>query len=148
MSTPDVCTSFNDVQLKPRAQFLGWMLILALDLPGEQEATWSWMTSTAHTKDVPELPLFPAFQAFEPTLQGRNISQFTRQILKPRLSQARGDSEVCVQHPPADTGAACKKDYEIHGARELHTFSKLGTCFCSLMVKTPRKRVTGSSPGF
>lgn len=121
---------------------------MALDLPDEQEATWSWMTSTAHTKEAPELPLFPAFQAFEPTLQGMQIIQFTRQVLKPRFRKARGDSEVCVQYPSTDTGRVCKKGHEIHGARELHTFSKLGTCFCSLMVKVPRKRVTGSSMGF
>lgn len=68
------------------------MLLLALDLPGEQEATWSWMTSTAHTNDVPELPLFPAFHfpAFEPTLQGMHISPFTGRMLNPRFSKDRG----------------------------------------------------------
>lgn len=124
------------------------MLFFALDIPDEQEATWSWMTSTAHTKDVSELPLFPVFQTLEQTLQGLHISQFTRRILNPRLSKARRDSEGCIQYPSTDTGAVCKKDHEIHGSRELHTFSKLGTCFGSLMVKAPRKRVTGSSLGF
>lgn len=124
------------------------MLLLALDLPGEQEATWSWITSTAHTKDAPELPLFPAFQAFEPTLQGMYISPFLGRILKPRFSKARGVSEVCIQYASADTEAVCRKDHEIHGASDLHTSSKLGTCFCSLMVKASKKRVTGSSLGF
>lgn len=54
------------------------------------------MTSTAHTKDAPELPLFPAFRAFESTLQGMHISQFTRRILRPRFSKARRDSEGCI----------------------------------------------------
>lgn len=99
------------------------MLLLALDLPGEQEATWSWMTSTAHTKDAPELSLFPGFQAFEPTLQGMRISQFTRQVLKPRFSKTRGHSEVCVQYPSTDTGTVRKKDHETCGARELYILS-------------------------
>lgn len=94
------------------------MLLLALDLPGEQEATWSWMTSTACTKDVPELPLSPALQAFEPTLQGRQISQLTRQILKPKFSKARRYS--CIQYPSAGTAAVCKKGHGIHGALSPH----------------------------
>lgn len=106
------------------------------------------MASIAHTKDVPELPLFPAFQTFESTLRGMHISQFTRRILRPRFNKGRGDSEVCIQDPSTDTGVICKKDHEIHGAREFHTFSKMGRHFGSLMVKAPRKRVRGSSLGF
>lgn len=127
--------TFKYVPLKPRAQFLGQMLSLVLDSPAKLGPTWSQLTPTAPTKDVPEVPLFPAVQAFELRLQGRHICQFSRQILEPQISKASGDSEVCI----SQAGTAWKQDVEICGARKLRTQGH--TCFCGSMLRHQRGKL-------
>jgi len=94
---------------------------------------------------MPELPLCPQLRHLNQDCKGDTFANLGVGSWSPDSVKPEGIQKHALSILSQKLEQYSKKDLEIRGAEKLHAH---GTCFCSLMIGAPMKRVPGSTLGF